>query len=608
MDVRLVVGWDGSASARRALGWALRQDAEALLVVQVVDGLTLTDGSADDPYAAGERSLTAAVADARLRYPGLLLETRVITGNRLTELARFAGPGTLMVMGDRSRTVLRFRAGWSLGAQLAAFASGPVAIITRDDVDTASGVVVGIDDSEGARTALAFGADWAAQSHGTLHLVHAWEVPYLWSDRALMLPDDVVSELRVRHADLLAGAVAEARRRRPGLDVVGSLVDGTAARVLLDAAAGRSMLVVGDGDVSGFERMLLGSVSHSILLNLTVPTVVIGQRALPLPVRERTLDDDAGIRTGTPAEPRTGTIVAWDGSTPSRSAVDWAVSRERSRGRRVEVVTVADETASEPGSTAAESEIVVAGRAIARLSAEGRGAASGVVVEARVVSGGVLRTLADLTRPDTLLVVGTADRTGPGSRFALSVGAHLLPLARGPVAVVPRSVDPTLSGVAVGVDGSESSDAAVLIAVGEAAARGETLHLVHAWMEPAVYGGMFMLDAALVAELTNEHQSILDAAHLLARAADPGIRIETHLVLDGPARALAGIEPRAAVIVVGSSGRSGWRRAVLGSVGHELVLNLEVPLIIVAGTTSSLPPAGPESYGTVAGVPEDILV
>jgi nucleotide-binding universal stress UspA family protein len=45
--------------------------------------------------------------------------------------------------------------------------------------------------------------------------------------------------------------------------------------VLLEAAAGRYMLVVGSRGLGALGRFLLGSVSHTVLLNLTSPTVIV---------------------------------------------------------------------------------------------------------------------------------------------------------------------------------------------------------------------------------------------------------------------------------------------------------------------------------------------
>lgn len=608
MDVQLVVGWDGSASARRALEWALAQPAGPVLLVQVVDGLDpITGPGTEDPRA---NALQTAVAEARSTHPGTLVESRFITGDPVVQLTKLSGPDVLLVVGDRERTALRLLAGRSVGTRLAAIAAGPVAIIPRGDAG-GSGVVVGVDDSDSARAALGFAADRAASAGEELHIVHAWHVPFLWHDGG-MPPAEFIAEVAAQHADILANAVAEARRLHPGLTVVGSAVDGIASRALLDASAGRSLLVVGDRRLSGMQRLLLGSVAHDILVDVLIPTVVVGASAVPASALVQHLDGAAGVTmtesVPNVAPPTARTIVAWDGSIPARSALEWAVDRERHDRRAVEIVMVADEAAASPDSAAAASDVEFDERAVARLLDQVRPSAPEVPLSARVVRGFVLRTLAELTRPDTLLIIGTEDRTGPRLRFDLSVGAHLPALARGPVAIIPRTVDPTLRGVAVGVDGSESSNAAVLVAAAEAERRSETLHLVHAWVEPSLYQSTFLLDADFIDALEEEHRGILDDAELFARTSHPALRIETHLVFGDAARALAGLTPRVGLIVVGSRRLGGWRRMLLGSVSHELVLNLDVPLIIVGHAEAPRYTPAPESTAESTGMQEEAYV
>ncbi|NQX27422.1 universal stress protein [Microbacteriaceae bacterium VKM Ac-2854] len=617
MNAQLVVGWDGSASARRALEWALRQDADAILLVEVVDGLDPLGGwdVGDDPRADGAVSLELAAADAIRSHPGAVVTTRVVTGDPLSELARLAGPDSLLVVGDRQRTMLRFRAGWSLGARLTAIAAGPVAIIAPDPAPDASGVVVGIDDSDDARSALVFAAAWAAHFGETLHVVHAWHVPFLWHDRG-MPPAEFLAELQAQHAQVLADAVAEARRVHPELDVVGANVDGTAARALLNASVGRSLLVVGDGGTTAIDRMLLASVSHDILLNLSIPTVIVGLHATSVPaVPVQSPDGALGVTVADsvpdPAVvPPAHTIVGWDGSLPSRSALEWAVARERSRRGLVEVVMIADESVAVPDSAAAASAVGFDERAVERLLDQVRRTAPDVAVRGRVVRGFVLQTLAELTRPGCLLVLGTEDREGPRLRFDLSVGAHLAALAHGPIAIIPRTVDATLVGVAVGVDASELANAAILVAAAEAERRSETLHLVHAWVEPTLYESTYLLDVEFLAALEAEHHRILVAAELFARTSYPTLLIETHLVFGDPARALTELTPRPAMIVVGTRGLTGWRRVLLGSVSHQLVLNLTVPLIIVGASSAPHPdiPEEPESRAEATGMKEEAFV
>ncbi|MFG6444818.1 universal stress protein [Microbacterium sp. P07] len=585
MNAQLVVGWDGSASAQRALGWAQQQrGATSLLLVQVVKEGTLVD-SFDPwgvPLSERDSSLEAAAAGVRESAPHLVVETRTVEGGAAEELARFTRPDVLLIVGDRHRSALRFRAGWSVGARLAAVAAGPVAIIGDDLPLTASGVVVGVDDSDGARAALIFAAQQAELAGDSLHVVHAWHSSSLWRDRA-MPPARSLTEIDAQHAEILTEAVDEARRLHPALEVVGTVADASAGRALLDASIGRSLVVAGDGNHTRIERMLLGSASHELLLNLTVPTVIVGRHvAGPREVSSAREAEDEVALTRPSTQIPARTVVGWDGSRPSRSALEWAVAREQAGPMpgHVDIVMVADEPLSDSDSEVTASTMAFDERAVQHLINQVGDSSPGVALRGKVVYGFALHALSELTRADTLLVIGTEDREGSRLRFGFSVGAHLPLLAHGPIAIVPATVDPSLTGVAVGVDGSASSDSAVLIAAAEADRRHETLRLVHTWVKPMLYYTPFSMNDDYVADVETDHHSILDAAQLLATATYPNLTIETHLVLGNAAQALAELTPAAAVIVIGNRGLSGWQRLRVGSISHQLVMNLRVPLII----------------------------
>jgi len=73
--------------------------------------------------------------------------------------------------------------------------------------------------------------------------------------------------------------VTKASAARPGLEVRGTLVHGPPQPALLEASRPAALLVVGNHGLRGFERLLLGSVSHSMVLNIVSPMVVVGAAA-----------------------------------------------------------------------------------------------------------------------------------------------------------------------------------------------------------------------------------------------------------------------------------------------------------------------------------------
>jgi nucleotide-binding universal stress UspA family protein len=138
--------------------------------------------------------------------------------------------------------------------------------------------------------------------------------------------------------------------------------------------------------------------------------------------------------------------------------------------------------------------------------------------------------------------------------------------------------------IVVGVDGSDSSNAALAWAVRQAALTGARVDAVHAWHNPAGYsygyGYAMMLPAV---DLEKFARQPLDEA--IAAVADlaPGVEIRPVLVEDNPARALLDAAKDADLLVVGSRGHGGFTEALLGSVGQHCVHHADCPVVVIRG-------------------------
>lgn len=138
--------------------------------------------------------------------------------------------------------------------------------------------------------------------------------------------------------------------------------------------------------------------------------------------------------------------------------------------------------------------------------------------------------------------------------------------------------------IVVGVDGSDSSNAALAWAVRQAALTGARVDAVHAWRNPAGYSygyGYAMMVPAL--DLEKFARQPLDEA--IAAVADlaPGVDIRPVLVEDNPARALLDAAKGADLLVVGSRGHGGFTEALLGSVGQHCVHHADCPVVVIRG-------------------------
>jgi nucleotide-binding universal stress UspA family protein len=134
-------------------------------------------------------------------------------------------------------------------------------------------IVVGVDGSAAARSAVEWAADDAVRMHEPLHLVHAVDrEPY----QILKYPGPLENDAILRGGKtVLAEAEHQARSRQPHVEVSTELVEGTPAVVLRDQAKQATEMVIGSRGLGGFAGALLGSVSVHVAGQAHCPVVVV---------------------------------------------------------------------------------------------------------------------------------------------------------------------------------------------------------------------------------------------------------------------------------------------------------------------------------------------
>ena len=84
-----------------------------------------------------------------------------------------------------------------------------------------------------------------------------------------------LQDVRSAAEDLVAQAISDARADISGLEIERSVVQGAAAKVLIDAASADDLLVVGSRGHSELAGLLLGSVSQQCVHHSPCPVVVV---------------------------------------------------------------------------------------------------------------------------------------------------------------------------------------------------------------------------------------------------------------------------------------------------------------------------------------------
>ena len=138
--------------------------------------------------------------------------------------------------------------------------------------------------------------------------------------------------------------------------------------------------------------------------------------------------------------------------------------------------------------------------------------------------------------------------------------------------------------IVVGVDGSDTSRAALRWAHDEAANHGALLTVVMAWHPPPLpqippYGSLPPED--YVDQPRRDALALLDGLTASLAATTSGVDVRTVVDEGNPAKVLIEHSAGADLVVVGSRGHGGFAGMLLGSVSHHLVAHSKCPVVVV---------------------------
>jgi nucleotide-binding universal stress UspA family protein len=140
--------------------------------------------------------------------------------------------------------------------------------------------------------------------------------------------------------------------------------------------------------------------------------------------------------------------------------------------------------------------------------------------------------------------------------------------------------------VVVGLDGSTASEQALQYAFQAAARAGAALWAVHGWDDLGVlHSPIAPAEALPVNEIEAAAHRMLAEQLVSWQEKYPDIIVERQVIHQQPAAALIELGDRARMIVVGSRGRGGFARLLLGSVSQAVVRHATCPVAVCRGNT-----------------------
>ena len=220
---RVVVGVDGSNSSLGALGEAVHEALGRGAQLQIVTawrfptsaGLALMTsvGLEDDAKAIVDE----AASRIRSSHPGLVVHESVSSLAAMVALVDASAGAELLVVGSEGRGAFSRMLIGSVSQHAAIHAHCPVMVArppaTPEPPMTKRPIVVGIDGSEPATSALGWAIDEAQRQDVALRLISAWTASPVFATR---------SEVCQAAESVLEKSLAHAQSSAPGLVVEGS--------------------------------------------------------------------------------------------------------------------------------------------------------------------------------------------------------------------------------------------------------------------------------------------------------------------------------------------------------------------------------------------------
>ena len=134
--------------------------------------------------------------------------------------------------------------------------------------------------------------------------------------------------------------------------------------------------------------------------------------------------------------------------------------------------------------------------------------------------------------------------------------------------------------IVVGVDGFESSKAALRWAIHQAKLTGAVVEAVTAWQIPA---GSGLLPAADIPDYQDDARMVLTEAITQTSMLDTEVEVRPRVVEGRAGQVLVDAAEGAELLVVGCRGHSGLAEALLGSVSQHCAHHAPCPVVIIRG-------------------------
>jgi nucleotide-binding universal stress UspA family protein len=271
----LVVGLDGSDHSRRALRWAAAVARAAQVPVRAVQAWTyprravFPGGGSPVPAEEMDERIRqdAAVIAAEVLGPSVEVKIDALRGPAAAAILQTVTPSSVLVLGSRGRGGFAGLLLGSVSQECVEYAPCPVVVVRTDrTLEAGDTILVGKDDSAGARHALGWAQTLAGTTGTTVHAAHAWQATV--SER----PPRVAERLRSH-----AAQTVETLTRQVGDEIETQEMEGDPRDVLVKAAErlDPALTVAGRRGAGGLRSTLLGSTANHLVRHAPTNVAVV---------------------------------------------------------------------------------------------------------------------------------------------------------------------------------------------------------------------------------------------------------------------------------------------------------------------------------------------
>lgn len=294
MTEKVIVAVDGGEASDAALEWVIERSKRMLLdleITAVVDTGSIPTGSIANYRSMYETTLRKAasrVTEASSRVEA----TQVVRqGAPAKALIAASAKADLLVIGTNKTGRLAGITHGTLPLRIAGRSRCATVVVPVGWHPQGSGVVVGWDDNDTGDLALDFAANEAQLRGSPLTIVHSWPVPPAMgvdpASSAILFQDMIDT-----HRTALSLAAERIHDAHPGLEIREQFEPSPASPAIVRAAEGAALVVVGTHGRGALGGLILGSVSHGVLMNMPAPVAVVPYPEEPITVLPEILEED----------------------------------------------------------------------------------------------------------------------------------------------------------------------------------------------------------------------------------------------------------------------------------------------------------------------------